>query len=629
MSGNPTLTPDSHIQPQVNVSSSELDRFLSTEYGYITALIDPQPDPEHEFEWNDMQLNIFRCPESTITNKCRQSGGSYGYSARATARASLINRDWAIIITSIKRDEAQNKISYVDSFIDEIPRAYRREIKYRTKQSIEFANGDNTTAKIISHAQKPSRGLHGDALYDESDFYADFDTIFEAGQPGTRKVNGRTDVLSTPFNPFGLFRRIIDPKGFYGSSEAVDEFSEYTRFKVAWWLIPDYCIDIQEAIKLAPHMDTKERVHIFGTQILKDAFKNSKGIDSFRQEYEATFIERVANFFVPSTVLKCVVRDLDEIMHEDFSLHWNEEDASLEDEDGKVPLTEIEQILLDNKIYPKVFGTPNDRDSIYELSDAIQKKLISPQLYMSIDVGSTGHATDIVIGEEIPINGVSYIIERFWLNISGWEIPDQQQYIEKILSAVPIVRFSIDTQGLGFQMGQYFDRTEPSRFEAIPMNSANYDRVMMAMRDRIDTRTIGIPNYDTIIRSITSVRREATTTNQSKWIVPRKKGGHCDEVISRASLCALINENSSFRVANNGYQTTNGAKSVADALYDRYNRGIESRKHEQQQIKSTMDLQSLKSLMEKRSHMTHSSIQQERMRSKGNQMPSRLIRELQ
>lgn len=535
------------IQSPVDIESDEYLDYISTVFGYVTSLIELEDhDTGGEFEWHEAQLLWMQMDGHRIMNKCRQMGGSTVLAAETFAKAQLVNQDYAFIFFSIKKEEAQNKIAYIKQFMHNSPLKFRRKTVYETKQSIEFLNSDGSTTKIISHAQKPSRGLHGDSKFDEADFYNDFQTMYDATLPGTKKVGGNISIISTPFNPNGLFREIL-----LGTDGTIDKDGQikkkhqnYNRMVVCWWNIPFYCVDMEEAARMAPYMSTRERVYKYGTQTLIEAYQDSRNEEIFKQEYESAFTDEKGRFFNLDRLKEAVFRNPEEFIHEDYSLHWNQEvDPNLIDEDSREFMFPMEKALYDNNVYISHYGGSSDENDIEHLYAAVSRGEIKGSLVCGMDIGTTGHATDIRICEELFVNNSWVLIERFSLNKNKWALHEQQEYVRtKILDKLPIRKMGIDTNGLGMQIGQYLYNLYPSIVEQMPMLVKNLDRTLYALEECLGSNAFAIAGYEETIKAIKEVRRDNTSLNTSKWTLKKTDTTHCDAAISLGICSALFIE---------------------------------------------------------------------------------------
>lgn len=536
--------PARHVN--VDLDSEEFRNYISNPLGYVTALVSKDSG---DFEWHPAQLQWLGLTGHKVMNKCRQMGGSTVLAAAEFAHAQLIGDDFAHIFFSITKEEAQNKIGYIKEFMHNTPARFKREIVYETKQAIEFRNPNGTTSKIISHAQKPSRGLHGNYNFDEADYYQDFRGLYDAAMPGTRKAGGSIQVISTPSDPAGLFRELL--MGTDGTSDIngvpIQKHQNFKRMVVNWWTVPFYCNNIEEAVKRAPHMSTQERVYRYGTNMIKSAFQDSRALEIFQQEYECGFLEVESRYFTHDSLKHSAFRNPSEIFEEDQSLHWNQEvDPKIIETDTYNFMFPMERFLVDNRISLSTYGNPDDSSdltAIENLKLAVKQGHIKGTLVCGIDIGSTGHATDITICEEVSVNGQYYLIERFYVTKTKWSLPEQQQWISThILDALPIRAMGIDTNGIGMQLGQALYELNPNVVIEMPMRVSNLDRIFFSLKEALEGNRLALSSDRNRMDNIYNVRRSTSSLNNSIWEIRKTRDSHCDSAVSVGICTALFLE---------------------------------------------------------------------------------------
>lgn len=529
----------------IDTESEYFRNVISSPVGYVTAMI----DKGENWEWHNAQLAYLMKRGHKVANKCRQSGGSTVAAAEEFAEAQIRNQDFAHIFFSITKEEAQNKIGYVKEFMENTPNKYKRKILYETKQSVEFQNTDGTTTKIISHAQKPSRGLHGNYVFDEADFYQNFRLLFDAAMPGTRKAGGSVKIISTPFDPMGLFREIL--MGTDGSTDIngnpIAKHTNFERIVMNWWAIPFYCSDVDRAIREAPFLTTADRVAKFGSRMLKEAFKDARTLETFQQEYECSFLEKDARFFTMDHIKNSSIRLPEDIFDEDYSLHWDQSvDDELVERDTLDSLFFMERKLIQHNISLQAYINPNDSSDLTKIEDLVQASKngsIRGTLICGIDVGTTGHATDIAIFEEVQIDGEMCLIERFFVTRNNWPLPEQQEWVKKnILDRLPIRALALDSNGLGMQMGQALQASNPQNVVMLPMTSQNLTKVMYALKDVLEAGRIGLSADRNRLMNIYNVKRELSSLNNVIWRLKKTGYSHSDSAVSVAIAAFLFLE---------------------------------------------------------------------------------------
>lgn len=535
---------DPRVQP-ISYDSEEFLEYVSTEYGYVTTFVEPS-NQEEDFEWHEAQLIYLQLEGHIVIIKPRQAGVSTVAAAKAFAKGQLINTDWSIIFTSIKKEEAQNKIGYIKSFIENAPLRFRRKIVYDTKQSIEFLNSDKSTVKIISHAQREARGLHGDHVFDEGDHYKPgrLRDLVIASTPGVIKVGGTISVISTPLDPQGFFREmLVGGNNFDADGNLVDRFQNYNRIYFKWWHVPFYCHSMKEADLYALKMPLRERVYRYGTDILIQAFENSVDEDSFLQEFESMFISAKSRFISPSSILECGIREYDEIFHEDFSLRWADDktiDMDVINEDNKNYMYPMERLFYENGINLKTYGSYSEPESYEEFVAAYHRGEVSGNIFIGIDIGTTGDASDIKFVEEVYCAALNkrFLIERFWAGLSKWKLPEQQEFLDVLFSEVPHIKAGMDTQGIGHQMGDYF-YNKMMNFEKVPMVVQNLKRIFTSLKFNIESNIYALMAQEKNMKAIRSVKQVMTSKGQISFSLEKTATGHSDPAIS-AGICSLL-----------------------------------------------------------------------------------------
>jgi phage FluMu gp28-like protein len=191
---------------------------------------------------------------------------------------------------SYNEDDAKEKITYAKEFYHSIPKKYKKELVSETKTSLEFYDkGKKSTSRLISISCRPPRGRGGDIVFDEMAIYPPNRTriIYTAGLPVIAR-GGCIEIGSTPLGKMGTFFDIYNDR---------KEYPHFARYVVPWWASTALCIKekIADAVKLAPFMETEERVELFGTETLKTIF-HSMFLEDFQQEFECAFIDSALSY---------------------------------------------------------------------------------------------------------------------------------------------------------------------------------------------------------------------------------------------------------------------------------------------------------------------------------------------
>jgi phage FluMu gp28-like protein len=239
----------------------------------------------------DFWQEAFLCDthKYSITLKSRRTGFSFAVGLKGLVKAMDPARfKYTRQFVSYNEDDAKEKINYCKEFYHSIPQKYRKPLLSETKTSMEFYDkGGKTTSRLISIACRPPRGRGGDIVFDEMAIYPQNKArmVYTAGLPVTAR-GGCVEIGSTPLGKIGTF---------YDIATQPKTFPEYTRYTIPWWFARELCNNVEEAVKLAPHMDTVDRVEIFGTESIKTIY-NSMILEDFQQEFECTFIDSAMSY---------------------------------------------------------------------------------------------------------------------------------------------------------------------------------------------------------------------------------------------------------------------------------------------------------------------------------------------
>lgn len=538
--GSPAVIVPRDPQPE---ELPDLMEFLATEVGFITCVLDEDKmntfSPTGSWEWDEYQLECLECEDWYISNKCRQSGVSTVFGAKAFARGILSPNNYNAIFTSYKKEEAVNKINYVRQFLEALPPKFRKKIIRAPLQLIEWENQNGTRTKIMSHAQRPIRGINGDIFLDELAFYQLADEIYTSALPAVAAVRGTIDVTSTPFGKGGKFYELMENR---------DRYPRFKRHFVMWWVCKRYLRSVDDeflarAIIEAPKMTVEERVHTFGNVWLIDQFRNADTPEDFLQEFEGYFVDEQASFFHRELILNCMFQS-NHSRIDDYSPLENDFDLSIEealsDEDNfKSPILEKYKNVSRKNGQPicfEKFGT------IEELHVAVRTGRISSILFGGADIGKSLHSTHFVILEEIELeNGETLQIERFSLNRNKWDLHEQQDYFDGILSKGLLRKLKIDRTGLGEQMAGYLENRWSGIVESIHMGGDNskQERHMLNMRARMENLSLALAYDKRTIEDLYSIKRIISSTKNVSYKADDKKKHHADAAwaISFASMC--------------------------------------------------------------------------------------------
>jgi phage FluMu gp28-like protein len=508
----------------------ELIEFLASELGLLSTLDQSKMkilSSVGVWEWESYQEDIIDCPSWLVCNKPRQAGVSFAFAAKGLSRGSLSKNNYSAIFTSFKKEEAEGKIQYVKQMLDALPPQFKKKVIRDPQQLVEWENSNGTRVKIISHAQRPIRGINGDVFLDELAFYALADEIYESALPAVSAVRGTVDVTSTPFGKSGKFYELI--------SDPI-KYPKFKRLHLKWWhnrrnLKRQDDEFLVKAMINAPNMSLEERVYTYANSYLMDQFLNAQDKDSFRQEFEGYFVDEQAAFFNRALILSCMfptsVEDIDSFspVEEDFSIPV--EDALAQ---GDCEILKHYSGVLDINNRPILF---KKFSSLEELQSAVHSGQISYRLFGGADVaGSSGHAAHFAVIEEIILkNGETLQIERYSRNSHGWGLTEQTEYYKNILRSGLLRKLRVDRTGMGEHMNEELVKEfGDSVVEGIHMGGSNkrQEEHMTNLRMRMSTKTIALGMDMQMIEDLYSIKRIISPTKSVSYKAPERKKHHAD-----------------------------------------------------------------------------------------------------
>lgn len=515
--------PEPHeIEEIISFAASELGFILG---GFEQDSLNTLASIGEEWQWEDAQLKYFGIPGWYVANKPRQMGMSVAFSVLALARGILASRNYTAIFASYKKEEAINKINYVKAFLECLPLAFRKEIIRDPLQLIEWKNQNGTIAKVISHAQKPIRGHHGDVWLDEFAFFQDDKMIYESCLPVVSQVNGSIHIGSTPFGKAGLFYEIVSDRM---------KHDQFTKQWIGWWHCRRYLKDPSEegwrdAVLNATKYSTEERVYRYGNAKIITQFRGLD-LETFQQEFEGLFVDEQAFFFSRQLIMDSMFDNMSDIFDDYMPIS----------EDFTIP---IEEALANNKFsIQKVYPNVDFRryDTIEGLAHAVRNRKVTPNLYAGVDVGITRHSTDIRILEEIPVRdpiggqASTIQVERFAKNKGGnqggWAEEEQRQFLLKMLNMGIIQRLIIDANGVGRPMADFLKARHQNVVQYALFNNAaeKRNRFMNNLKQRMRHNGLALCYDRQTIEDLHCIKSVVTQNKVQRIRTEEKKLHHGD-----------------------------------------------------------------------------------------------------
>jgi len=477
----------------------EYIKWISTSPGFIEGLTKLH---DHQTILYPYQCEyMFDSSDFKAINKSRQTGLSFTIAANAFAKAHLLNSYTAIFI-SINREEASNKIEYARELFDSLPAGIQKKRVTDNKYSLEFEtpNGKHRT-RLLSLAQRGPRGpgYNTDVFLDEFAHFTWSKEIYAAALPIITRGIGSLTVLSTPFGNKGQFHTIFDDR---------TQFSEFKLFEIPWWHCPDFCVDVEEATRLAPQMHTKERVARYAKSKLKQIYKSIDIID-FQQEFECMFVDEATAYFPYHLIKRCV-----------FTY---EDDDWLKDVDYEV--TDKGQYEIE-KAYPKInfrhYGT------FEELLFAVQRQEISKNLVGGYDIGRKKDSSELCIIEERKVKDKLLRIVRYTEEFNNTPFRKQEKILDDVLSKGLLKSLFIDSTGMGANLAENLEEKHRTVVEGVdftnPLKAVMAKKVKICLEDQ----TLGMPDNIDLVKQVHSIRRTITDHSNERFEADKgeKKSKH-------------------------------------------------------------------------------------------------------
>ena len=428
--------------------------------------------------------------------KSRRVGWSFICALKAVVKAMDSDRiAYTKQFVSYNERDAMEKINYALQFYDSIPQYARKKIVVNNKNELDFLDTNGkTVSRLISIPCRVPRGLGGDLSLDEYAFYTPkmSDAIYTAALPVISR-GGCIEMGSSPFGKIGQFYDILTDG---------DTYKEYERYCVAWWFCRDLCVNVSEAVRIAPNMTTEERVVMFGTDILKGIYA-SMNIDQFRQEYECAFIDEAASYIPLELIWENTVGRMNEEKNIELA-----NDTSVSDE-------EYYNSLHDELV------VYHDVDSAISGYNA---KVYGDVLYLGYDVGRTHDATSIyIIGAW---KGKKKSFAR--IEMKNTEFETQKEAILKLFQNLPIQRGCMDSTGIGRPIFEELNRRLGDRLEGVVFTMESKEILAMGVKRGLENHEYLLENAKDFHAQIHSIKRSAAIGKHFRYDAERNESGHAD-----------------------------------------------------------------------------------------------------
>lgn len=424
-------------------------------------------------ELEDYQLELFLnfsrdFSNRLIVNKSRQVGLSWLVCLYALIMCH-IRPDTTAIFVSYKQSDSADKIKRIKDLYKLIPTEFQQKIVVDNRTSLQFENG----SEIISQGKNHVRGSDSNRflimLLDEFAFYGSYDEPIYTSLNGlwTRaKAGSGMFLISTPFLEKGRFWQVWRDK---------KQYRNFRRFAIRWWNFSGLVKDglMEEARKIAPLLDTEQRVKRFGNDKLQDIF-NGMSLQSFQQEFEAMFSSSIGCYF-----------------------------------------GEIEKYFDDKLDYCETFEEIAEKYSGYEI-------------YGGYDVASNEGTDRSALFVLIDIDGI--LIPIFKRELKA-RFKEQKRFLEEFLRTVNPEKLLIEENGVGKNLAEDLD-ADFGCVERHTTTQKSKAEDFATIKTMLQKDQFKLVEDQDIMLQMSSVRLKQAKNGKPQIILERSGDGHGDAVMA-------------------------------------------------------------------------------------------------
>jgi len=470
------------------------------------ALVNMNPEYKLDF-WQKWYVESQE--KYLIVNKSRRVGWSYITAGKAIIEA--IDPDiykYQMVFVSYGMHDALGKISDARNFLMNLPDRFHKKFSSDSKTQLEFWDeGRKSKSALVSLPNRTLRGFGtsnqiGGISLDEFAYHQDDENVYTSVLPCLSR-GGNLCIGSTPATKTGMFYNILSDS---------DRFKHYKRVTIPWWWSSALCIDVPNAIKIAPGLTTHERVSTFGTPTLQMIF-DSFSLVSFRQEYECEFTDDSDAFIPIEMIYSCTPRtDPMKGIYEQY------EYRNISELLNGIMLNAVCTGLdaSGNPIFETVTAPPYDPD-------------VHGTLYAGYDIGRTKDSSIFtLIGEKDGIKKVWMVYE---LNKTSFD--DQRDFIELAMSSLPIKKLKIDKTGLGQEFAEWAEKKFPMRAFGCTFTNEYKEELANSMYLGFERLQFILPMNAKLHADIHCIRRTMTASKHIRYD-GSTKDSHADRFWSMA-----------------------------------------------------------------------------------------------
>jgi len=410
-----------------------------------------------------------------IERKSRQIAWSFLSAMEGVADAILDARD--SIYTSINHEEAKEKIRYAKRVYESLEIAGLPRLTTDNQLELEFENG----ARLTSFPARPVRGRPKSNWYGDEFAHVQHDRQIYRGSLPVISKGGRIRIGSSPLGASGLFWEI--------DTESMQAFPGYSRKVTPWWEVQAFCKNVREAIRMAPKMETFERVEMFGKDRLKAIFANLL-IEDFQQEYECVFVDETTAW-----------------------ISWVEIQQN-QDPDLKVFIAKCRDSKVDQAL-----------SVIDKFREAINQGEIENVFAGGMDVGRTRNTTEIgLVGK----SNLDLLPLRLMITLDNCDFDSQEAVLNKVMT-LPVSKFLSDQNGLGRQLAENAEKKFFVKFEGVDFTNSTKELWATHAKMIFQQRKTRIPVDRDLAYQIHSIKKKVTAAKNNVFDTDRNEKHHADK----------------------------------------------------------------------------------------------------
>jgi len=534
-----TRPPNTRIIVKREPDLEDMKKWASTIPGFIQGVtndIDGKPTIIYDYQIAHMLDHAMM----RHRDKARQIGISYTFALESLSKTHLKPVQTSIFI-SYNHEEAMEKIRFARALYDSMPTEFQKKLIVDNKQSLEFEH-NGKLSRILSFAQRQPRGkgYNTDIYLDEFAHMTWPEAIYTAAVPVLTRGSGVLTVASTPLGKGSMH---------YDIGVNRTKYWMFSRMQIFWWDCPALCNNIELARKLAPEMETEERIKKFGTDKLELIF-GAMDFDLFRQEYELYYADESVSYYPLSLIRSCVFED--ESMHllednidpEEIVPSWED----VEDDSGHMVRSEtIMRFYESEKIVwycrPKRISSESHSDdeahaAAIDMIDGLYVAMAAGgfgrQLVVGVDIGRVRDSTEISIFEQIEIRGINLLVERLSIELHAIKFKTQEAVLKYLIDRLHPKKIRVDSTGIGMNIAENLKAYDPSIVEEIDFNIENKKELAQTFRMRLEDRTVAILNDAESVKQIHSIQRSVTEGSQVRFQSIGTKKHHGDKFWAKA-----------------------------------------------------------------------------------------------